>query len=220
MAGEEIYIARLGAWIARALGDTGSFATDLDTDSLGFQMPDAIVTDSGVQAAGLALADAGSVLRNGADKLDAAITSGDQGELVAALARLFEGVYLFVDATREIVNKIDAKAATLPPAEQNALQIFGELMARKVFDYLVITLLEEQLPRLAFLFKLLGLIDWRLEEPTGALNEPRFVRKDLHLERAKDLFTDPAAHFTNVYGWGTANFDPHDILRSVLVFYH
>lgn len=220
MAGEEIYIARLGAWIARALGDTGSFATNLDTDAIGFQMPDAIVTDAGVQAAGLALADAGNVLRDGADKLDAAITSGDQGELVAAFARLFEGVYFFIDATREIVNQIDAKAATLPPAEQNALQTFGVLMARKVIDYLVITLLEQQLPRLAFLFKLLGLIDWRVEEPSGALNEPRFIRKDLHFERAKDLFKDPAAHLANVHGWGTANFDPHEILRSVLGFYH
>jgi hypothetical protein len=219
MAGEEIYVARLGAWIARALGDTGSFATNLDTDSIGFQMPDAIVADSSVQAAGVALADAGNVLRDGADKLDAAITSGDQGQLVAALARVFEGLYLFIDATRELVSQIEAKAATLPPAEQNALQTFGALMARKALDYLVITLLETQLPRLAFLLKLLGLIDWRIERETGGLNEPRFVRKDLHFERAKDLFTDPAAHFANVYGWGTANFDPHEILSMVPHFY-
>src|SRR5215203_4558913 len=119
MAGEEIYVARLGAWIARALGDTGSFARDLDTEAIGFQMPDAIVTDSGVQAAGLALADAATVLSDGADKLDSAIDSGDQGELVAAFARLFEGIYLFVDATQEIVNRIEAKAATLPAPEQN-----------------------------------------------------------------------------------------------------
>ena len=220
MAGEEIYIARLGAWIARALGDTGSFATNLDTDSIGFQMPDAIVTDSGVQAAGLALADAGVVLRDGADKLDSAISSGDQGELVAALARLFEGLYLFVDAARELVNQIQTKAATLPPADQNALQTFGALMARRAIDYLVIMLLEEESPRLLFLLRLLGLVDWRVEEPTGALNEPRFVRKELHLERAKDLFKDPAAHLTSVYHWGTDDFDPHDILSAVLNFYH
>ncbi|HEU4836220.1 MAG TPA: DUF6603 domain-containing protein [Pyrinomonadaceae bacterium] len=219
MAGEEIYIAKLGAWIARALGDTGGFATDLDTETIGFQMPDAIVTDSGVQAAGLALADAGNVLREGADQLDAAIASGDQGELVAALARLFEGLYLFVDATREIVNQIDARAATLPPAERDAVQVFGGLMARKVIDYLVISILDHQLPRLSFWLRVFGLIDRHVVEASGALNEPRYVRKELHLERAKDLFTDPAAHFINVYHWGTDDFDPHDILRSVLAFY-
>jgi hypothetical protein len=219
MAGEEIYIAKLGAWIARALGDTGSFAVNLDTEGLGFQMPDAIVQDSGVQAAGLALADAGSVLRDGADMLDAAIVSGDQGELIGSFIRLFEGIYLFIDAADEIVNRINTKAATLPAADRDAVEVFGALMARKVVDYLVITFLEQQLPRLLFLLKLIGLVDLRVEEATGELHEARYVRKELHLERLKDLFTDPAAHLANVYGWGTTAFDPSEILMAVLAFY-
>jgi hypothetical protein len=216
---EEVYLARLGAWLARALGDTGSFAADLDTDSLGFQMPDPIVTDGEVKNAGLALADAGTVLREGADQLDAAIASGDQVELAGAFMKLFEGVYLFVDAADALVSRIDAKAAALPAADGNAVQAFGGRIARKAIDYLVITLLEQQHPRLAFLFKLLGLIDWHVVEPSGALHEPRFVRKDLRLERFKQLVKDPAAHFASVFGWGTAAFDPLDIMRSVLTFY-
>src|SRR5919106_3351082 len=219
MPGEEIYIAKLGAWIARALGDTGSFAVNLDTEGLGLQMPDAIVQDSGVQAAGLALADAGTVLRDGADMLDAAIVSGEQTELIGSFIRLFEGIYLFIDAADEIVNRINPVAATLPAADRNAVEVFGALMARKVVDYLVITFLEQQLPQVLFLFKLIGLIDVKVEEATGALHEARYIRKELHLERIKDLFTDPAAHFANVYGWGTTAFDPSDILQSVLAFY-
>ena len=107
-----------------------------------------------------------------------------------------------------LVAKIDAKAATLPAAERNAAQTFGALMTRRSIDFLVITLLEQQLPRLAFLLKLLGLIDWRMVEPTGSLNEPRYVKKELKLERIKDLLKNPASHFANVYGWGTAAFDP------------
>lgn len=219
MAGEEIYIGRLGAWIARALGDSGVFAADLDTDGLGFQMPEAIVSDSSVQAAGTALADAGGVLNGSADSLESAITSGDQGELVAAFVQLLEGVYLYVDAMAEIVGRIDAKAATLPVAERNAVQAFSSNMSRKVIDYLVISLLERQLPRVIHLFKLLGLVDWEVVEPTGNLNEPRFVRKDFKLERIKDLIDDPAAHFQAVYKWGTAQFDPLDAMESVLGFY-
>lgn len=219
MAGEEIYIARLGAWIARALSETGGFATDLDTDALGFQMPDAIVTDNGVKAAGTALADAGDVLQDAADKLDAAIVSGDRGELIQAIARLVEGIYLFVGAMEALVSQIDAKAAALPAAERNAVQAFGGLMTRKTIDYLVITFLKVRLPRLAFLLKLLGLIDWRVIEATGQINEPRHVRKDLKLERIEDLISDPLAHLATAHKWGTAQFDPSDIMRSALAFY-
>jgi hypothetical protein len=219
MAGEEVYIAKLGAWLARALGDTGTFAIDLDTDGLGFQMPEAIVTDPAVKAAGVSLADAGSLLHEGGDELDAAILSGDNGELFRAFLKLFEGVYRYVDAMDALVAKIDAKAATLPAAERNAAQTFGALMTRRSIDFLVITLLEQQLPRLAFLLKLLGLIDWRMVEPTGSLNEPRYVKKELKLERIKDLLKNPVTHFANVYGWGTAAFDPSEIMQAVLAFY-
>jgi hypothetical protein len=220
MAGEEVYIARLGAWIARALGQTGTFAVDLDTEGLGFQMPDAIVTDSTVKAAGLALSEAGDLLTQGGDELDAAIQSGDNGELFRALLTLFEGVYRYVDSMDALVDRIKAKAATLPAAEQNAVDTFAALMTRRSIDYLVITVLEQELPRLAFLFKLLGLLERRVIEPSGSLNEPRYVKKELRLGRIKTLFTNPAEHFANVYGWGTTAFDPSDILRAVLVFYH
>lgn len=220
MAGEEIYVARLGAWLARALGDSGSFAVDLDTDGVGLQMPDAVVNDAAVKAAGLALAESGTVLHDGADKLDSAIETADNGQLVAAFVRLFEGVYRFVDSMKAIVDRIGVVAATLPPAERDAVAAFGLLMARKAIDYLVVSVLEQQLPRLLFLFKLLGLVEWSVVEEDPARGQPRFVKKELHLERLKDLFTDPAGHFARVYQWGTDAFDPSDIFRAVLTFYH
>ena len=220
MAAEEVYVARLGAWVARALGATGNFGVDLDTESLGFQMPDAIANDPAVKAAGAALAQAGALLRDGADKLDAAILSGDTGQLTQAFVPLFEGLYQYVDAADAVVSGIHAKAATLPAPERSAVQAFGATLTRRLMDFFVVTLLEIQLPRLAFLLKLLGLLDWRVVEPSGSLNEPRYVKKSLELGRIGDLFSDPAAHFANVYGWGTAAFDPLDVLRAVLAFYH
>lgn len=219
MAGEEVYVARLGAWIARALGETGGFAGDLDTDAIGFQMPEAIVTDAGVKAAGTALADAGNELHAAADELDAAMASGDQGALVSALLHLLEGVYLYVDAVSQLVSRIDAKAQTLPAAERNAVAAFGLLMARKTIDYVVILLLERESPRLAYLFRLLGLLDWKIIEPTGQLNQPRYAKKELKLERIKDLIDDPVAHLAAVHKWGTAQFDPYDLFDGIQTFF-
>jgi len=219
MAGEEVYVAKLGAWIARALGEAGAIAGELDTDALGFEMPDAIVTDAAVKAAGKALADGGAQLGSAADELDAAMQSGDQGELVAALVHLFEGVYLYIDALRDLVNRIDAKASTLAAAERDAVKTFLKLMARKTLDDVLILLLERDSPRLAYLLRLLGLLDWTVIEPAGQVNQPRYAKKELKLERIKTLLTDPPAHFATAYKWGTAQFDPIDLLDGALKFF-
>ena len=220
MAAEEVYIARLGAWLARALAEVGTFAVDLDTEGLGLQMPDAIVADNNVKTAGKMLGDTGDTLREAADKLDAAAISGDEGQLGAAFATLVDGLFRFLDALKKLVDGIDTKSASLPEPGRSAVKNFCELMVRKAFDYLAITILEQQRPRLAFLLKLLGLIDWRVIELSGAPNEPRYIRKDIKFERIKDFFNDPIGHFANVYGWGTPDFDPADIMSSVLAFYH
>ncbi|HLL51982.1 MAG TPA: DUF6603 domain-containing protein [Myxococcaceae bacterium] len=219
MAVEEIYIARLGAWIARALGEGGELAADLDTEGLGLQLPDAVVNDASVKAAGRALADAGGVLSAAAEDLDAALLSGDQGALVRALLALLEGVYLFVDAVTRMVGRIDAVAATLPSPDREAVQAFGLLMARRTLDALVINALALQRPRLAFLLKLLGLIEWRVVEATGRPLEPRHVRKELHLERLEDLISDPFKHLATVHKWGTTEFDPSELMDGMLAFY-
>jgi hypothetical protein len=220
MATEEVYIAKLGASLARMLGEVGTFTVDLDTEGLGFQMPDAIVTDINVQVAGKALASGGDILREAAGKLDTAAISGNDAQLTAALATLVNGLHLFLNAAKQLVDRIDAKAASLPEPERSAAKAFAQMMARKVIDSLIITFLEQQRPRLAFLLKLLGLIDWRVIELSGEPNEARHIRKDIRLERIKGLFNDPAGHFANVWGWGTAAFDPSELLSSVLAFYH
>ncbi|HYD37179.1 MAG TPA: DUF6603 domain-containing protein, partial [Allosphingosinicella sp.] len=220
MAGEEVYIARMGAWIARALGETGGFASDLDTDGLGFRLPDAIAGHPSVAAAGAALADGGGLLVEAAGELEAAIAAADNGALVAALVHLIEGVYRYVDGMRALVGQIEAQAAGLPGGERAAVEAFAGTMARKAIDYLVITLLERELPRTIFLLQLIGLVEWRVEEEDGALNRPRFVRRELKLERIRELITNPAGHFATAHGWGTGAFDPQPIMTSALSFFH
>ena len=217
---EEVYVARLGAWIARALASTGSFTVDLDTEALGFQMPDAIRNDPAVTAAGQALFDAGTLLRTGADTLDAAILSGNSAELVQAFAQLLEGLYRYVDAADAVVAQIAAKAAALPPPERNAVQAFAPRIPRRVIDFFVVNAVRQHLPRLAFLLELLGLVERRAVDISGVMNEPAYVRIELKLDRIGKMLRDPAAHFAGVYAWGTAAFDPLDILEGTLAFYH
>lgn len=220
MAGEEIYIARLAAWIARALGEVSSFAEHLDTEVLGFQTPEAVAADPAVTAAGAALADAGEVLASAADAIDMALVSGVESELISSLIDLVQGIYLTVNAATQFADKIRDRAATLAGAERAAVEAFADKIARKVIDYSVISLLERQAPKLAYVLKTIGLIDWRVVEESGEFGEPRFVLKDTRFERLRDMFRDPPAHFASVYGWGTEDFDPHDIMRSALQFYH
>jgi len=218
MAGEEVYIARLGSWVARALGETGGFATDLDTDGLGIQLPEVVVTDNAVMGAGVALADAGNVLIEAADELDAAVDAGGDGALVSPILKLVEGIYLFVDSMEEMVTRINAKASSLPAAERDAVENFALIMTRKMIDYLVISMLERELPRVGFLLKLLGLVDWTVIEASGQ-NTVRHIRKDLKLERIKDFIDNPATHLANAHDWGTDLFDPSDIMDALLGFY-
>src|SRR5690349_2804268 len=141
MAAEEVHVARLGAWVARALAASGSFAVDLDTEGLGFQMPEPVANDPAVQAAGRALAEAGNALNAGADSLDAAMLSGDTTALTGAFVHLFEGLYRYVDAADDIVDRITAMVGTLPAPEAAATLGFVTSLPRRLMDLFVGSLL-------------------------------------------------------------------------------
>jgi len=122
MAAEEIMIARVAVWLARTLGAGGSFTSELDTDVLGVRMPDELVTDPTVQAAGAALGDAGGVLTEAADALEAAVASGDTGELIAALAGLVAGLVALFDAARKVLRpsgRARRRSPTRTPARRS-----------------------------------------------------------------------------------------------------
>lgn len=219
MASQPVYLATLGSWIARALAVIGDFGSNPDTEGLGLQMPDAVVNDASVKASGAALAHAASVLSDGANKLDAAVLSGDDTQLAQALLLVVEGLRQFIGAANAIVSSIETAAASLPSADREAVLGFITLAVRRLIDFSVINLLQTQAPRLAFLLRLLGLLDWRVVQASGSPNATRYIQKDVRLDRLGDLFQDPATHFANVYGWGTPSFDPSLIMQAATVFF-
>jgi len=221
MAADEIMIARVAVWLARTLGAGGSFTSQLDTDVLGVRMPDELVTDATVVAAGAALGDAGGVLTEAADALEAAVASGDTGELVVALASLVEGLIALFDATRKVVEAIGSRTAAITDTDARAaVEDLVDVLARRIADYLVISTIEIYRPRFTFLLKLLGLIDWTVvEEDPAQASSRRYVRKALRLDRLKDLISDPVDHFSAVLGWGSPTFDPLELFRIAASFY-
>ncbi|GAA5196442.1 hypothetical protein GCM10023322_65380 [Rugosimonospora acidiphila] len=221
MAAEEIMIARAAVWLARALGAGGSFTADLDTDVLGVRLPDEFVTDPAVTAAGTALGTAGGTLSTAADALEAAVASGDNPALLAAVVSLIDGLVALFDAARRFVEALAARTAAIADAGQRAT-VEGLLtaLARQIADYLIISTIEIQRPRLTFLLKLLGLIDWTVvDEDPADPSTRRYVRKAIRLDRLRGLIQDPAGHFAAVVGWGSPTFDPLELFRIAAGFY-
>ncbi len=194
MADEDIYIARLGSWLARATSQAAEFAGDLQADAIGFQLPDALVTNPQLVAAAAAVADAGTTLSSGADALDAAVTSGDEGQLASALLKLVEGVYHLIDSSTHLVDAITAAAAGLAGDDRTAVESFATVLARRLIDFLVISRLEIDMPRLVFLLDLMGIIERTAVPASGAAGEPDYVLKVLHLERFGDFAKDPGTY--------------------------
>jgi uncharacterized protein DUF6603 len=219
MADEEVYVARLGAFVARALGNAGELAAHLDTEGLGFQLPDAIITAPSVVAAGTTLASGAAVLSDAADELDAAVAGGDEGALFSAIVHLLEGVYGFVDGMTQLVDRISTAAAALPPPDRAAVQTFGAVFARRTLDALVMDVLERELPRVVYLLRLLGLVEWRLVPASGQPGETRHVQKALRLERFGELVRDPAGTLAAVHGWGTPTFEPSGLMDAFSQFF-
>ncbi|WP_127507593.1 DUF6603 domain-containing protein [Actinoplanes solisilvae] len=221
MAADEIMIARAAAWLARALGAGGSFTAELDTDVLGVRLPEEFVADPAVVAAGTALGEAGTTLIEAADRLDAAAASGDGGQLLVATTELLAALVSLFDTARRFVTSIAARTSAIVDADaRTAVEGLLGVLARRIADYLVISTLEVSRPRLTFLLKLLGLIDWSVvPEDLAAPSSVGHIRKAIRLDRLGDLVSDPVAHFANVHGWGTAAFDPGEIFLLVAGFY-
>ena len=108
------------------------------------------------------------------------------------------------DAIRALVDVIGSKTSLISSiSERQAVETLLGTLARDIVDYLVLSVLELDRPRLLFLLKLLGVVDWTVVEadPSDVLRRRR-VHKAIQLDRIQGLFEDPAGHFESVLGSG------------------
>ncbi len=222
MAGELSYVTRAAAWLASAVNDTAPVFEQFYTDQLGLNLPAAVRTAPSVKTA---LAHA-SVAAKDLGPMATELAAPDPNDSTGALtAFLLLGVKLaaFFAAMDELATAVSGAVtpATVPDAaERAAAQQFAQALAERAGEYAVASGITDQMPELAFVLRLLGLLDWRRVMPAdGTPLGASYVVKSLALYRFKDLVSDPAAHFQAVHGWGRNDFDPRELFGLFAGFF-
>jgi hypothetical protein len=221
MAGELSYVTRLASWLAEAAADSEPLFTGFYTDQLGTVLPAAVRTAPAVTTALTHAAVAARDLRPIATALDTTDPS-DTGGAVPAFIQLGVKLAAFFAALDELASAVGSSVtpATVPnPSERAAAQSFATQLAERIGEYAIVSGLTDHMPELAFVLRLLGLIDWQRVVPVGAPLASSYVVKRLALHRFKDLVSDPATHFANVHHWGRNDFDPTPLFQLFAGFF-
>lgn len=163
-------------------------------------------------------AQAGSALTSGAaaagalgpalTQLDAAITSGNSGNIVAAgataLARI-AGVLTSIGTVATRLNAID-------PA-------FANELPRALVDYLIVRFLEKNASATTSTLAFAGLID-RTAEPGADPAHPAHTARKLRLDRIGELLNDPLVALQEATGWGASSIDAAKLLGKLHVLFN
>src|SRR5262249_51791703 len=84
----------------------------------------------------------------------------------------------------------------------------------ELLGYLVYARIEERLPQLYGVLRLLGLLESRWIEPTTP-GRVAYQRRTVRWDRLAGLAANPRSLFASVYGWGTQNFDDRQLMQNV-----
>jgi hypothetical protein len=215
LADPKTYAIQLASWLARAIGDSRTLFSDFSTEHLGLDLPLPVVQAPAVAAAlKEAGASAGDVGSAGA-ALEASAVTGAELDILAALIKLGITLIQFYVALDHLVTAVGANVtpATVPdPTARAAAQQFVDHLAEVLSDAILASAITDQAPQIAFVLRLLGLIDWRRvpAQAGNPLSTDHILRK-LALYRVKDLFSNPQEHYKQALGWGDPAFDPTDL---------
>lgn len=222
MAGESAYVVRLAAWLARALGSQAPLFERFQTARLGVGLPLAVVEAPAVTTA-LQQAAASSVRVEEAGAALDALAEADELEVLEGFLRLGVELAAYFAALDELVDAVRAGVtpATVPdPVAREALESFAEQLALRIAEHALASGITRQLPEVAFVLRVLGLLDWRHLPAAGASGvEVEHVRQALELQRIRTLITDPGDHFREALGWGDDSFDPESIFKLAAEFF-
>lgn len=221
MSDELAYVTRAGAWLARSVRGSEELFLDFFTDELGAALPAAVrqapAVTGALQQAAVAAADFDAV----ATALEA--TTSDETSAVTALVNLGVKLAAYFVAVDELGASVSAAVtpATVPdPVLRAAAQSFSANLAETLGKYVLASGITDQMPELAFVLTLLGLMDWRRvpATPGDPLSRDR-IAKSLQLHRFKGLISDPVAHLSAAHRWGEADFDPGPLFRLYAGFF-
>lgn len=223
MAGQDT-IVHIATSLAKALGNGASFFEDFSTESLGLQLPDAVLQTPGVSNAKQQGAFAAKALTTAATALEDAVTSGDTGPIIKAIFDTGQNLVAYFSAMGSLVTAISGSInpGTIPDNNDRlaATALVG-VLAKKIADGVLIAAIENHAPQVMFVLKALGLADWQFTAADAGNNlSTGFVKKALYLERFKGLISNPAQHFQTHVKWGDPSFDPTNSFKILSEFFH
>jgi hypothetical protein len=128
--------------------------------------------------------------------------------IIQKSAELAVNIKALADDFQNIGNSIsnDLGAASLG-ITQAELDAFLADLPKRVFDYLFVTDIESNLPSMADLLELFGVIE-RIESAPGSNPAlPAFTRSVVHLSELSSTIANPAGQLSDLYDWGKPTFD-------------
>ncbi|WP_438030314.1 DUF6603 domain-containing protein [Sorangium sp. So ce233] len=152
---------------------------------------------------------------------DAAKAVADQledgaGDTTALARALVEAVVRMIDAIKALAT---APPGGLPfPFDQPA---FWSEIPPALADYLLLRLLESQVPALHGVLRLVGLATLTHEAPAGAGRVP-YLKRAIRWDRIPRLVSDPVGLFKEIYRWDVAGqpLDHPALLEALQDFFH
>lgn len=197
--------------LGKALEPLGELLRPDVFDRLGLTMPRALSARPGIAAALTTAAAKAGQLPPRIQALAAAITGGDTGAIVSAVAPLLQTVGELVTELTDLGNTLHAEAQSgLTSAEKQAVEQFAADFAARTVEYSVVGYLDNRFPALTSAFSLIGLLDKEVVPGKGLEVRglpPAVVPRRLYLDRLPKLFSHPDQYFQQVFRWGAPGFD-------------
>jgi hypothetical protein len=134
-------------------------------------------------------------------------TAGAQSKLVEVVS--------FVGVVIGNIENLPASVNGELPAEFRDTTQIGDLITKRVLDFVLCTAIAANFPAVKALLFTLGIIDETEFPADDSLFQPDFTLREFSLDRLKLLFTDQAELLRQTYGWGTHTLDQQRIFEAV-----
>jgi hypothetical protein len=181
----------------------------------GVEFPPQLLAHAGFETARGASVQAAADLRTATNELLNAVSGGDAVQIVAKGAQLTAANAAVAGTFGGLSTQLQAAAPSLPGVTAAQVATLTADFPRKLFDFLVVEQLDI-VPAVGATMTFLGLVDRAYHaadpaHPTSAAHEVASLR----LDRLGPLLTNPAQHFSDLYGWGTGTFDGHLLFPAI-----
>jgi hypothetical protein len=213
--------------LARIVGDALSpLAMRLQGDQvegtieqLGLRLPTGALTSGALPQALQASAAACAQLPASVAALNTAIEGDDDDALIAAAAQLAQQIIqagaAFTQLGTAIDNVVQAEGG-LTAAQKARLSTDAQAIPERLLHLALISWLQDGLPAVKGALGLVGLIDDSAVPGDPAdPSQPPFHLKRVRFDRIGPLFSDPAQHLKDLYGFGRPDFDGLELFRRI-----